>query len=103
MKILEAGCFIIIGRTSSGRVFRPSDWDHRLCGALSLFNEGKLQYSRKARPVQHSLGKAVFVDGSLKDSNPAMWKFVLNFAKDNDLQIEWPDVCLLPGTENKND
>ena len=25
-----------------------------------------------------------------------MWNFFLNFAKDNDLQIEWPDICLLP-------
>ncbi len=69
---LEPGCFIIVGRTKAGQTFRPSDWDHRLCGALSLFNQGKLQYSKKVMPIQHPLGKAVYVDGSLKESNPAM-------------------------------
>ncbi len=96
MKTLESGCFIIIGRTKSGQTFRPSDWDHRLCGALSLFNQGKLQYSQKVMPIHHELGKAVYVDGSLKESNPAMWKFVLGFATDNEMQIEWPDSCVLP-------
>ena len=96
MKKLEPGCFIIIGRTKAGQTFRPSDWDHRLCGALSLFNQGKLQYSKKVMPIQHELGKAVYVDGSLKESNPAMWKFVLGFATDNEMQIEWPDTCSLP-------
>ena len=47
-------------------------------------------------PIQHDLGKAVYVDGSLKESNPAMWKFVLGFAQDNEMQIEWPDICPLP-------
>ncbi len=96
MKKLEPGCFIIIGRTKAGQTFRPSDWDHRLCGALSLFNQGKLQYSKKVMPIQHELGKAVYVDGSLKESNPAMWKFVLGFATDNEMQIEWPDTCAAP-------
>jgi hypothetical protein len=96
MKTLETGCFIIIGRTTSGKPFRPSDWDHRLCGALSLFNQGKLEYSRSVMPIQHELGKAVYVDGALKESNPAMWKFILGFAEDNEMQIEWPDICPLP-------
>ena len=47
-------------------------------------------------PIQHELGKAVYVDGSLKESNPAMWKFVLGFATDNEMQIEWPDTCAAP-------
>jgi len=99
MQILEAGCFIIIGLTSSGRAFRPSDWDHRLCGILSVFDEGKLKYSQHVRPIRHGDYKAVFVAGELKETEPAMWNFFLNFAKDNDLQIEWPDICLLPEVE----
>ena len=47
-------------------------------------------------PTQHELGKAVYVDGALKESNPAMWKFVLEFAQDNEMQIEWPNACALP-------
>lgn len=96
MQILETGCFIIIGRTTDDKVFRPSNWDHRLCGILSLFDDGKLKYSAYVRPIRHNNNKAVFVAGDLNSSNPSMWNFMLNFAKDNDLQIEWPDVCLFP-------
>lgn len=96
MKTLETGCFIIIGRTSSGKPFRPSDWDQRLCSALSLFSQGKLEYSKSVMPTQHELGKAVYVDGALKESNPAMWKFVLDFAQANEMRIEWPNACALP-------
>jgi hypothetical protein len=96
MQILESGCFIIIGRTSAGTVFRPSDWDHRLCGVLSQFSGGKLVYSDNVRPIMHGEDKAVFIAGELKESNPEMWNFLHNFAKDNDMQIEFPNVCLLP-------
>lgn len=96
MQILESGCFIIVGRTTGGKVFRPSDWDHRLCGVLSLFNDGKLKYSSRVRPIQHGNDKAVFVAGELMNSNRGMWNFLLGFAKDNELQIEWPEVCCLP-------
>ncbi|WP_420106437.1 DUF3579 domain-containing protein, partial [Herbaspirillum huttiense] len=27
--------FIILGKTSDGRQFRPSDWAERLCGVMS--------------------------------------------------------------------
>jgi Protein of unknown function (DUF3579) len=96
MQILEAGCFIIIGRTTSGKVFRPSDWSHRLCGSMSTFTDGKLRYSSNVRPILQGEDNAVFVAEELKDSDPETWTFLLNFAKDNSLQIEWPDVCLLP-------
>ncbi len=96
MQTLEPGCFVIVGRTTGGKVFRPSDWDHRLCGVLSQFNQGKLEYSSKVRPTVHGSDKAVFISGDLKASNPDMWNFILNFAKDNDMQIVWPDVCILP-------
>jgi len=96
MQKLESGCFIILGRTTDGKVFRPSDWDHRLCGVLSLFNDGKLLYSAFVRPVEYNNEKSVFIAGELKKSNPGMWNFMRSFARDNELQIEWPDVCLLP-------
>lgn len=99
MQILESGCVIIVGRTTAGEVFRPSDWDHRLCGVMSTFIDGKLRYSRHVRPIRHGDDRAVFVTGELKEVDLHMWNFVLNFAKDNDLQIEWPDVCLLPDSE----
>lgn len=97
MKTLESGCFIIIGRTPSGKPFRPSDWDHRLCGALSLFNEASSSTRKKSCPFSTSSAR-LFMSfaASLKESNPAMWKFVLGFAQGNEMQIEWPDTYSLP-------
>ena len=30
---------IIVGITSTGETFRPSDWVERLCGCMSLYGE----------------------------------------------------------------
>ena len=98
MEILESGCLIILGRTNSGRVFRPSDWDQRLCCSISTFEDGRLTYSKYVRPIHQEKDKGVFVAAELKKESPDLWNFVVNFAKDNDLVIEWPDVCILPET-----
>lgn len=93
--------FFILGLTSNGRQFRPSDWAERLCGAMSCFRpEGSggrhahLQYSPYVRPTILNGVKAVVVNGDLKSLEPLAYHFVLNFAKDNDLQIV--DACFLP-------
>jgi hypothetical protein len=38
--------------------------------------------------------KCVVVSEALRDVEPMAWDFVMNFAKDNDLQVV--DGCLLP-------
>jgi hypothetical protein len=38
--------------------------------------------------------KSVVVNSELRDFEPMAWDFVLNFAKDNDLQVA--EACLLP-------
>ena len=97
--------FFILGLTSNGRQFRPSDWAERLCGAMSCFRpEGSggrhahLQYSPYVRPTVLNGVKAVVVNGDLKSLEPLAYHFVLNFAKDNDLQIV--DACFLPLPED---
>ena len=38
---------VIHGTTSSGKIFRPSDWAERLCGILSSFTkDNRLSYSK---------------------------------------------------------
>ncbi|MCG7756344.1 MAG: DUF3579 domain-containing protein, partial [Nitrosomonas sp.] len=38
----ESETFLILGVTSEGRPFRPSDWAERLCGALASYdNRGR--------------------------------------------------------------
>ena len=88
MRIPTDTSFIIIGITSDGKRFRPSDWAERLCGVLSAFGtEKKMTYSRYVSPGLSDGEKAVFVDGQLYDTEPMAYRFVMNFALDNDLKL----------------
>jgi len=92
----------IQGLTKSGKTFRPSDWAERLAGAMSSFRPGAAGMGRAAHIgyspycVPTSIGdvKCVVVNEALRDLEPMAWDFVMNFARDNDLQVT--DACLLP-------
>lgn len=88
MTIPESAPFVIIGLTIEGKRFRPSDWAERLCGVMSAFGaERRMKYSPYVGPGEYGGEKAVFVDGRLNEIEPMIYRFVLNFAQDNDLQI----------------
>ncbi|RCS59345.1 DUF3579 domain-containing protein [Parvibium lacunae] len=97
---LHNQAIFIQGMTSTGRSFRPSDWAERLCGVMSCFRpdaagpHAHLQYSPYCRPIMVGNIKCVVVDPRLQDLEPMAMKFVLNFAKDNDLQVV--DACVMP-------
>lgn len=85
--------FLIVGVTSSGRAFRPSDWADRLAGVMASFQppgsapRSHLQYSPYAVPSHHGAFKAVRVDPAIAQVEPMALAFLLNFARDNDLQL----------------
>jgi len=80
----------IIGETKDGKIFRPSDWAERLCSLTSAVgNNKKLKYSQFVHPGRTPGGvKTVTVNPRLHKLDPLAWKFVLNFAKENDLRFE---------------
>jgi hypothetical protein len=86
---------IIQGQTKDGRTFRPSDWAERLAGAMSSFRPGGgaggigafIGYSPFCVPNVHGGFKCVIVSEELRDIEPMAWDFVMNFARDNDLQV----------------
>jgi hypothetical protein len=82
--------FIIIGATKEGKTFRPSDWADRLCGIMStLGNDNRIKYSQFVRPGCSLTGqKTVIVDARLHKANPLAYQYVVDFAKDNNLQVE---------------
>jgi len=94
--------FFIQGLTLDGRTFRPSDWSERLAGAMSSFRPGGgsgrigayIGYSPYCVPRVINGVKCVIVSEKLKDIEPMAWDFVMNFARDNDLQVA--EACLLP-------
>ena len=88
MTIQESTTFIIVGLTKQGKKFRPSDWAERLCGVMSAFGaERKMKYSFYVGLGDYNGDKGVFVDGRLGEIEPMAYRFMLNFAQDNDLQI----------------
>ena len=80
--------FVIQGVTSDGKAFRPSDWAERLCGVMSAFGgDHKMQYSPYVHPVTAAGIKCVVVDRRIEAVEPMALRFLVSFAKDNDLQI----------------
>lgn len=83
---------IILGVTHEGRDFRPSDWAERLAGVMSPFRPGgvvpgsHLSYSPWCIPNTLDGKKCVIVHTDLREAEPMAWDFVMNFARDNDLQ-----------------
>lgn len=92
MSPFNAESFVIVGLTQEGKRFRPSDWAERLCGIMSAFGaERRMTYSPFVRPGSHNGEKSVLVDARLHDVEPMAYTFMVNFAKDNELQVApWP-------------
>jgi hypothetical protein len=102
----SAGLDVVIwGITRGGRAFRPSDWAERLAGLTSAFgHDQKLSYSPFVRPVSIRGVKAVIVGQTLEALEPRLYHFLLNFARDNELQTAFasgamasPDALSPPG------
>lgn len=94
--------FFIKGVTQDGRAFRPSDWAERLAGAMSSFRPAghrghigaHIGYSPYCVPNTIEGVKCVIVSEALRDLDARAWDFVMNFAKDNNLQVI--EACILP-------
>jgi hypothetical protein len=92
--------FFILGLTTDGKQFRPSDWAERLAGVLACFRpEGSgrhahLQFSPYVTPTVVNGIKAVVVNEGLREIQPMAYNFVKEFAKDNKLQVV--EACLIP-------
>ena len=97
----------IQGVTVDGKTFRPSDWAERLAGVMCSFRPGgaqpgsHLSYSPWCIPTTVNGIKCVVVHQDLRAYEPMAWDFVLNFARDNQLQVV--EACLLPGIAAASD
>jgi len=79
---------VIVGMTQSGRTFRPSDWAERLCGMMSIFGEDRhLSYSPYLKPILADGLTCVVVDRKLESLDPSAFKFLMDFAHDNELTM----------------
>jgi hypothetical protein len=79
--------FVIEGVTHDGRRFRPSDWAERLCGVMAAFgNDHRMHYSPYVHPVTVGGVTCVVVDVRLEEIEPMAYRFLLSFARDNELR-----------------
>lgn len=96
---------VIQGVTKKGRAFRPSDWAERLCGIMCTFGgDQQMRYSPYVRPVMLDGVRCVIVEPSLIEVEPRAYRFLLDFASDNELVVIDPsvagsdDFCPVPGS-----
>jgi hypothetical protein len=86
---------LIVGLTLDGKVFRPSDWSERLAGAMSAFRPAGsdsgiasfIGYSPYCVPRSVDGHKCVLVNEALRGIELLAWDFVMNFARDNQLEV----------------
>lgn len=93
----EVSDFLIVGKTANGKPFRPSDWAERLCGIMATMGtDNRMRYSPYVRPGPVVDGaKTVEVDAKLYQVHPTAYRFLLNFAKDNQLEVRYREVCTI--------
>jgi hypothetical protein len=83
-----AGEVVIRGITTGGRVFRPSDWAERLAGIVSLVGaDNRLNYSPNVRPEVQGGIRCVVINRRLEQLDARVYKFLMDFARDNDLEV----------------
>jgi len=83
---------IIRGLTLDGGKFRPSDWAERLCGAVASYGPGRrIIFHPSVRLATLEGVKSVVIDADLEQRDEMLFDFLLDFAKDNKLQIDHID------------
>ena len=95
---------VIQGVTLNGRAFRPGDWAERLCGIMSTFGrDQQMRYSPYVQPLMLDGVRCVLVEPALREIEPRAYRFLLDFAHDNELVVIDPnlpsadDYCPVPG------
>lgn len=80
--------FVIVGTTAEGKAFRRGDRAERPCGALAEFGgDERLEYSPHVQPTSIDGVSAVVLGADLRKIEPRAYRFLVAFAKDNELQV----------------
>ena len=85
----DPAAYLIRGITRQGGKFRPSDWAERLAGAFSVMDpDHRVCYSPYVQPTTLDGARCIVVDKRLKIEDASAYRFLQNFAKNNDLVTE---------------
>ena len=81
---------ILHGLTQYGRKFRPSDWAERLCGAVASYDKNRRITFHPCVSLASINGiKCVVVEASLEQDDEMLFEFLIEFATENKLKIEY--------------
>jgi hypothetical protein len=81
--------YIIEGFTEEGKKFRPSDWIDRIASMYASYGAShRLVFSDLLHPELYKGKKCLIIDTELEVKNPAMFEYVMHFAKSNNLKMQ---------------
>jgi len=79
---------IIHGITREGKKFRPSDWAQRLTTAVASYGPGRrIKFHPKVRMATLDGINCVVIMADLEESDPMLFEFLINFGKENHLEL----------------
>lgn len=79
---------VIEGVREDGRHFRPSDWIERLGTVNASFGpDHRLRYDPNVQPCMVEGQKCLVVNRDLEQDNPALYFYLIDFARDNHLRM----------------
>lgn len=80
---------VIKGVTNDGRKFRPSDWAQRLATAVGTLSASRrIKYHPKVTISMMDGANCVVIASELKDEEPMLYAFLMEFAESNNLAIQ---------------
>lgn len=79
---------IINGMTKGGEKFRPSDWAQRLTTAVATCGPNRrIKFHPKVNMAMLEGINCVVIDVDLKDEDPGLFRFLVKFAEENNLEL----------------
>ena len=89
MRSNKQPCVVIHGTREDGRRFRPSDWIERISSVAASYGpDRRLRYTPLVNPKVIDGERCLVVDGALAGSSPAVYRYILDFARSNHLKVE---------------
>lgn len=79
--------YFILGISTEGHKFRPSDWVERIASLYASYGNRRLSYNPLVVPASFDSQAGLFVHQDFEYSHPSEFKFIMDFAESNTLQI----------------
>ena len=80
---------LIMGQTKEGKKFRPSDWAERLYYTVADYKKnGRIIFNPLVSINNAEQSKCFVINTTLKNKNPMIYDFLIDFAINNKLQIQ---------------